>query len=336
MVFRGKDLSGCVHEGKEQTVIKSGALESLLYPFPNKEFFAKHWPYRPFQTHSLKQTIRPLMNLPLLQNLDSLLNSWPRQVQAHLPDVADEASSIEVLPADARKLYANGMSLLFNNVQDFSDELKAWLAGLRSDLGLPRSTVSRCMVYATPDGSGTATHFDQNVNFVLQLVGSKVWQLCPNNFLSHPTQRHTVGQPVDDELSTYLNSQLPERSDFLDLAQSHESLHDEQITESVTLNPGSLLFVPRGYWHATSAVGPALALNFTFSQPTWIDLFTTALRSRLLLSAERRELADGVSSPSSERRDRATKRFDALLLEIVADLPNWQAAEILAATEGEF
>ena len=100
-----------------------------------------------------------------------------------------------------------------------------------------------------------------------------------------------------------------------------------------TLEPGSMLFVPRGYWHSTEAEGDALALNFTFSQPTWVDLFTTALRSRLLLSPEWRELADGVGSAVASRRERGTAEFDALLADLVSDLPNWRAAEILDATE---
>ena len=97
-----------------------------------------------------------------------------------------------------------------------------------------------------------------------------------------------------------------------------------------------MLFVPRGYWHSTEAQGEALALNFTFSQPTYIDLFTIALRSRLSLSSDWRELADGVTSASKIRRKLAEERLDALLHGLVSDLPNWVAADILGATEGDF
>ncbi len=100
---------------------------------------------------------------------------------------------------------------------------------------------------------------------------------------------------------------------------------------TVELKPGSLLFVPRGYWHSTEAQGEALALNFTFTAPTWIDLFTTALRSRLALSHHWRETANGVSD--LHRRDEAEAVLETLLAGLKDDLPQWESADILNATE---
>ena len=270
--------------------------------------------------HGLKKATEPLMDLPYLRSLEDLLNSWPNPVQAHLPDLSDESSSIDASPTDARKLFANHMGLLFNNVHKHSQELDLWLRALWEDLGLPAMTAARCMVYATPDGKGTAPHFDQNVNFVLQLQGTKRWSIAPNLNVENPTQRHTMGLPLDPELASYsLEEPMPKRMP----ADSRQ----------IVLKPGSVLFVPRGFWHSTEAKGEALALNFTFSQPTWIDLFTTALRSRLSLSRDWRELADGVSSNDPTRREVAQLKLDSLLLELTEDLPNWQAADILGATE---
>lgn len=286
---------------------------------PNEDFMRSYWPHRPFCRHESFGSISALSDLPFLQSLEALLNSWPTVVQAHLPEVADESLSIDATPHDARKLYASKMALLFNNVQKISPVLTEWLEALRTDLGLPASTFARCMVYATPDGKGTAAHFDQNVNFVLQLQGTKTWWLSPNTSVVNPTQRHTIGQECDPELGTYLDEQLPDRM---------------PEGEKFVLKPGSLLFVPRGYWHRTEATGDALALNFTFSQPTWVDLFTLALRSRLTLSPAWRELADGAGSLDPERRETARHKLDLLLMDLTDDLPNWQAADILGATEG--
>jgi 50S ribosomal protein L16 3-hydroxylase len=91
---------------------------------------------------------------------------------------------------------------------------------------------------------------------------------------------------------------------------------------SFELKPGSMLFVPRGSWHSTEAEGDALALNFTFTAPTWLDLFAAALRSRLALSPEWRETADLNEN-----------KFNYLLSTLVEDLPNWKASDILSATE---
>lgn len=285
----------------------------------SSKFMKEKWPKKPFVVHDTK--LESLTSLPFLSSLDAMLNSWPNKVQVHLPDVSDESSSIDATTKEARQKFSEGMALLFNNVQTISPILQEELETLRGKLGLPMSTIARCMVYATPTEKGTAPHFDQNINFVLQIFGTKKWRIAPNETFVNPTERYTIGQPLDSELATYCEGELPTQM-------------PSENSEEIILQPGSLLFVPRGFWHTTQAEGDALALNFTFSQPTWVDLFAAALRSRLTLSPEWRELADGVTSTEGFRRASARAKFDGLLAELVDDLPNWNAADILAATEG--
>jgi 50S ribosomal protein L16 3-hydroxylase len=275
---------------------------------------------KPFAVKGLTTTIGPLTRLPFLESLDTLLKLWPDLVQAHLPKVADEASSINVSSEDARKLFENGMALMFDQAHRISPELSLWLETIRNDLGLSALTQSRCLLYATPKSKGTAPHFDQNVNFVLQIHGIKKWWLAPNRHVQNPLSRHTMGLPIDPELQTYAQTPMPTRM--------------PSGIRPITLEPGSLLFVPRGTWHTTEAESDALSLNFTYSAPTWLDLFTAALRSRLALSSEWRETAGGVSSADSSHREAAQQKFDLLLSELTYDLPNWKASEILEVTEG--
>lgn len=258
-----------------------------------------------------------LKELPFLQSLSSLINSWPHMINAHLPDVRDEISSIETTTKDAQKLFDNGMGLLFNEVHTISPFLNDWLESMKVELGLSMMTYGRCLVYATPDGKGTAPHFDQNINFVCQIHGTKTWKMAKNEFVENPLTRHTMGQMPDPELMSYLHEPMP------DVMPS--------TAKSYELKPGSVLFVPRGYWHSTEASGDALALNFTFTAPTWLDLFTAALRGRLAQSPEWRATADGVSS--SERRGEAEAQFNQLLQDLVKDLPHWNAGDILEATD---
>jgi len=286
------------------------SLAALLHPRTLAELLASQAADQPFVVHGLT-SVRALTELPFLRSLDAMLASWPNPVQVHLPDVADEASAIEASPKDARKLFASGMSLLFNDVHAGSPLLTRWLAAIRGDLGLSALTHGRCLVYATPAGKGTAPHFDQNLNFVLQLHGTKHWSLARNDHVEAPLTRHTIGQPLDPELQTYARTPMPER-----MPEPHQQ---------ITLTPGSLLFVPRGTWHATHADSDALSLNFTYTAPTWLDLLLAALRSRLALAPEWRATATAATA-----RD-----FVGLLQDLAEDAPHWNAAEILAATESE-
>jgi 50S ribosomal protein L16 3-hydroxylase len=302
--------------------INQRGLSALIAGAATDHFLRTAWRKEPFMTHNLDETIAPLTDLPFLKSLEALLESWPGVIQAHLPDTSDESSSIDVHALGARKLFTNKMALLFNNVEAISPELKEWLKSLALDLGLPSSAYGRCIVYATPDGKGTAPHFDQNINFVLQIHGTKTWSMAPNTNVQNPTQRFAIGQELESEIASYADGPMP-------------NALPQQGRREYVLQPGSMLFVPQGWWHSTQASSESLALNFTFSQPNWIDLLTLALRSRLVLSPAWRELADGVTSSNAHRRLRAQNRFDELLRELVDDLPNWRAQDILGATEGD-
>lgn len=284
-------------------------LAALIAPGSLRELVACFESGEPFVVHGQRPSITALTEIRFLESLGVLLDSWPKMVQAHLPDVADEASSVTVSPDDARKLFDSGMGLLFADVETISPELTDWLGAIRHDLGLSALTQARCLVYATPRGKGTAPHFDQNVNFVLQVHGTKRWRLAPNTHVERPMTRHTMGLPVEPELQTYARLPMPECM--------------PEASREFVLQPGSLLFVPRGHWHATSADSDALSLNFTYSAPTWIDVFMAALRGRLAISSEWRNTA----------LPNRVEEFDMLLRELADDAAHWNAADILAVTE---
>ena len=292
-------------------------LAELIQPMTIADFFSQYERSETFVLHHPKESLTALRHLDFLSSLESLLNIWPHSIQAHLPDLRDEASSIDTNAKDAKKLFQNGMGLLFNEAHRISPLLQTWLQSIQRDLGISAHTYSRCLIYATPDGKGTAPHFDQNINFILQIHGTKIWKLAANEHLSNPLTRHTMGTKPDAEMASYLSEELPSEM--------------PKSAQSIELKPGSLLFVPRGYWHSTEALGDALALNFTFTAPTWIDLFTTALRSRLALSPEWRATANGVSH--STHRDEAEAYLETLLAGLKEDLPHWEASDILNATE---
>lgn len=289
----------------------SPGLAALIHPRSLAELHANLTRAEPFVVHGLGATIAELRAVPQLASLDALLGSWPDRVDVHLPDVADEASSITASPHDARALFGSGMSLRFDEVHQHAPALVPWLESIRAELGLSALTQQRCLVYATPAGTGTAPHFDQNLNVVLQLAGTKTWWLAPNTHVTDPLTRHTMGQPVDGELQGYASLPMP------------DAMPPDRA--EIVLGPGALLVVPRGMWHATHATTDALSLNFTFTAPTWIDLLTAALRSRLSLSTAWRATA----------RPQDVETFAALLRELGHDAPDWSAADILAATEGE-
>lgn len=293
-------------------------LEALIAPKTTNEFFKSYETNTPFVVHGLTNSISPLGELPFLSSLESMLNSWPHQVEAHLPKITDEANAVQVSTSDAKTMFENGMGLLFSDVNRISPVLTEWLENLRLDMGLSTLSIGRNLVYATKAGKGTSPHFDQNMNFVIQLRGTKKWWIAPNTNVQNPLTRFTIGLPMDPELAGYASAPMPEAM-------------PADATEYI-LEPGSMLFVPRGSWHRTEAVTDALALNFTFSAPTWIDIFSAALRSHLSHSPEWRETADFVADRT--RQAEAIEKFNLLLNELSFEAPEWRAENFLAVTEG--
>lgn len=89
-------------------------LLALIYPKTPADFHEAYKRNEPFVIHGLDKSITELTSLPFLASLEALLNVWPKDIQVHLPDVRDEASSIDTTAKDAKKLFDNGMGLLFN------------------------------------------------------------------------------------------------------------------------------------------------------------------------------------------------------------------------------
>ena len=293
------------------------SLTSLIYPYSRSEFFEHYAGNTPLVVHDLGESIRELTALPFLASLETLLASWPKKVDAYLPGIPDEDNATEIPTQEALTYFENGTGLLFNDINILSPVLERWLESLKYELGLSSLTYARNLVYATPAGQGTAPHFDQNINFVLQIHGTKKWWVAPNQHVEEPMSRYTIGLPIDPELGSYTKRAMPEQ-------------FPDNGAEFV-LEPCSLLFVPRGAWHTTEALTDALSLNFTFSAPTWIDIVTAALRGRLAQSSEWRETANFVTD--EERAHEAMEKLDALLADLAQDVPNWTAADILGATE---
>ncbi len=286
--------------------------EALLKEFHNS-YDADNFLFAP----KLRDEASTLLELPFLKSIDQLLEYWPEKVNSYLDGVADEVNSHSVDQGEALSLFKEGRGLFFDDPNRFNTIIDQWLRGLHSDLGLSQMTYSRSLIYALAKGSGTATHFDQNTNIILQISGTKKWWLAKNQMVSNPMTRYTLGTQIDSELESYVDGEV-----------ITEMPSDAQEVE---LSPGSLLFLPRGMWHKTEALSDAISLNFTFSAPTWIDLLTSALRAHLSQSSEWRRTANHVADPL--KADGACIEFDRLLENFKRDFDPIRASNILSMTE---
>ncbi len=296
-------------------------LDEFLTPVVKNSFLSQTWPKNSLFLPADKNKLKFWSNVKVLENLEALVKHRHKKVRACLPDFDDEYSSIHVDPSDAIKAFNNNMTLVFDSMENEDETIAGSLAQIRSDLGLVTGGTennlckARSIVYATPAGCGTRLHFDANINFILQLQGSKRWTLSENKSVVNPTERFTAGA---FEMSASLEKQC------------HAPLLDQLPSDSLEylMKPGCALFVPRGYWHETTTDEDSISLNFTFSQPTWADIFTKTFQQHLLTLPEWRGLADGLGG-KGPRLQSGILEFEKMLKKVAAELPRLSATTLL-------
>lgn len=267
---------------------------------PN-HFLEEHWPDKPQVFHHQEKLMPEIWRLPDLQSLEQALNiAAPETIFANLPDRNEEYNQIHLAnAADVKKAFACKMGISMEPDMPKIAELIFWLRSIQRDLGLAQQTYGRCNIYASPDGGRTACHYDQNINFVCQITGEKTWDLAPNTHIANPVMRHTAGTPADRSTDAYAKKPLPRKM-------------PSKGRIRVVLKRGSVLFVPRGYWHQTSSKGESISLNFTYDQLSWAQVVSTAICHRLMKDEKWRAVAYGLRT-EGPLRDRAEAEFEELL-----------------------
>lgn len=171
-----------------------------------------------------------------------------------------------------------GAALELDFAQIAFPHLEYFINTVRTALSLPEGASVKAILYLARGGGGFPPHFDAYANLILQLRGRKRWWINDTHPVVDPTEHYDLAQypAVPEELALYCRDQLKP-----DLPRG---------TREVVLEAGSIMYLPRGVWHATESSEETLALNFTMGQPGRLDLLLAALRQRLVAHPEARAL----------------------------------------------
>lgn len=261
-----------------------------LYPNTFAGFVAEYWETKPM-----------LSKVPELYELSECVGAlfehdfadWGR-VQLACADRNrqrwQDLSSEKPTQATFKRAKAQGDTLVLNDV-DFSDPVVAEICDeLQEVFNFPANANS----YLTPPQSqGLALHFDTENVFVLQLAGEKKWRV-----FKPETPCPLI--PID------ISEALPER-----------------LALEITLTPGDLLYIPRGFPHlAWTQEQESLHLTFALAQLSWSSLLHRVVD---VLAAETPELRRSLNPGFLEQGERirlvAPKAFP-----LDVSLPNMDAA----------
>jgi ribosomal protein L16 Arg81 hydroxylase len=278
-------------------------MRRLLASMGAERFFAEHWQTRmallPLAADDLafiRNTVGPLDPARLAGLVREGSQAW-------LANAFVTHSVFPINPTNAGQFQAIGATLYFVNVP-----LPALTDALADFLGAPRRKVIASLFY-TPAGGGAVPHFDKNENFTIQLTGAKRWQVGETPMVPVTPESYTLG-------STAIMSAL---APLLEKAQRPPE-------RTVDLEPGTLLYVPRGTVHHTGAGESSWSLNLSYSPATWLNLLQAGLTQRLAASPRWRGIVTGVGGDPAAR---GANLLPELLVELREALDDPQEAEAL-------
>jgi len=229
------EAGGSIEDGKK-------CFEWLIHPEKSDNFFAETWEKKPklikrnndrqyfkhtFSTKSFDEILRN-QNVQFTKNLD-VTSYTDGKRETHNPEGRAYAPVVW-------DFYNNGCSLRMLNPQTFDNQVWKLCATLQDYIG---SFVGTNMYLTPPGTQGFAPHYDDVEVFIMQLEGKKRWRLYkPRNsqetlprYSSQNFQQNEIGKPMMD----------------------------------VILEPGDLLYMPRGTIHQGNCLEEAHSLHLTVS-----------------------------------------------------------------------
>lgn len=160
-------------------------------------------------------------------------------------------------------------------------------------------------IFASRD-THTATHYDRNYNFTIQLFGEKIWTVH--------TEEPAIQAPSE---STALKAdRLAPMSPHMHGAICREPDDRPSIYQ---MTPGDMLYVPPGYWHTTECAGLSIQLNLSIEPRAWFQVLGGALIRHLEAQQEwRAPFGVPTQSEATEYLTKLRRVVDSLSAEDVA------------------
>ncbi|KAM5272967.1 ribosomal oxygenase 1 [Ctenodactylus gundi] len=292
--------------------------EWLIAPMPPDHFYRRLWEREAVlvrrQDHSYYQGLFSTVDL------DSILHKEEVQFGQHL-DAARYVNGRRetlnppgrALPAAAWSLYQAGCSLRLLCPQAFSTTVWQFLAVLQEQFG----SMAGSNAYLTPPKSqGFAPHYDDIEAFVLQLEGRKLWRVYRPRI-------------PGEELA------LTSSPNF-----SQEEL-GEPVLQTV-LEPGDLLYFPRGFVHQAECQDGVHSLHLTlstFQRNTWGDFLEAVLPLAIQAAMEEnvefrrglpRDFMDYMGAQHSDSSDPRRTAFMEKVRVLVARLGHFAPVDAVA------
>jgi bifunctional lysine-specific demethylase and histidyl-hydroxylase NO66 len=277
------------------------SLSRLLHPLAPSAFFEEAWERKPLVLQGAPDRWAGLFSSRDLGRL--LAYQPPRSIEGMMLIKEGRHRDENWLTPDGtprleqvQAAWREGYTIVINKVGQFWEPVGRFCAAVEEELHHPVGV----NLYMTPPGAqGFKAHFDIMDAFVLQVEGSKVWQV----------RGPQVTLPLPDEHTAASSQLLP------------------PVLLEQELKSGDVLYIPRGFVHeARTAQTHSVHLTCGLQAVTWSDLFVAAI------AAARRDerFRKGLPPRFLEGSALMEQTFQALLAELPRHLEMGHALTQLA------
>lgn len=298
------------------------SLEDILPSELCLAFRDARWPSTYFVHHGAFERLPGWMRLPALQEPIDIRRMCPfADVSVNHSGVHFQALMPGANAPAVDLLLRFGLTLSFSNVSHSIPGARPWLDSLADELGMVRSQADVGLFVSAP-GQGLVPHFDAYDVFVVQLHGRKRWHLGRSPALTSPIDlQYAPGTPPNAVHGAMMGREgLPEGDP------------DPSELDTVELGPGSVMFVPRGTWHTTSASDSvSVSASVFLNVPSVAELLLEQLHHVIAQDVELRRPAFGVAGRSEVQRRRAAGLIEAAIPRIGRHLAHLSAQAALEA-----
>jgi ribosomal protein L16 Arg81 hydroxylase len=245
-------------------------LSTFIHPTEVETFRRDYWLEQLFCRHGEPDRLAPLLAQPELASPAALVRSEHKALRvidtAGMPAMVDREQALAQLSSGTMR------TLTVIRAELGIPLLRDLLRRLWRQLRTPQIDVW-CNVYYSQKGHGIQPHYDDHETFIVMLWGRKTFTIAPNWDVRFPVGSRNLdptawdgdGRPVD--------------------AEEHD------------LEPGSVLVLPRGYWHRSLATEDALSVTLAFRSAPWMRLVLPELRRRLMQIEDWRRPPKDLTSP---------------------------------------
>jgi hypothetical protein len=299
----------------EAVRIGLGGIESLI---PRKDFFPQYWDrnYSKSKYIPVKTEIAESKDLAGTFSDKSTWGNYRGKIKCFSPGSSNEKKFIGI--EEARDELVKLSTLYYLDLEHEIEAAQVAYTSISQQLGGVRGHVS---AFISEKRSYMPFHWDNVHNFTVQISGKKAWYLAENEEFKNVSCNHAAGRKPESFFKSgaaiLLEDVRPIRKNI----------------KKVIMEPGDVLYLPRGYWHATRTLTQSLSVSFNFYPLLLVERLASLISSHSRVSdALRFDMALMQRRYNSDVLEKFSSTISDLIVNLVDGVD--KAIDLLPA-EGE-